>query len=233
MGVKEDFFSSGTFVVRNGLRTRFWEDTWLADAPLVSQYPTLYNIVRHRNVLVAQVLNTVPLNLQFRRAILGDKRIAWLYLVERLMRVTISNEEDSFKWNLTANGSFSVKSMYADYMNGHTIFLRKYLWKLRIPLKINFFLWFLNRRVLLTKDNLIKRRWTGCKKCVFCDTDESVEHLFISCFFVKNIWRLVHFTFNITPPTSVSNLFGTWLNGVDKEIKARIRISVSAFLWAI
>ena len=68
---------------------------------------------------------------------------------------------------------------------------------------------------------------------MFCDTDESVEHLFISCYFVKNIWRLVHFTFNITPPTSVSDLFGTWLNGVDKEIKARIRIGVSAFLWAI
>ena len=94
-------------------------------------------------------------------------------------------------------------------------------------------MWFLHRRVLLTKDNLAKRRWTGCKKCVFCDTEESVEHLFISCHFVKNIWRLIHFTFNITPPTSVANMFGPWLNGVAKETKACIRIGVAAFLWAI
>ena len=28
-------------------------------------------------------------------------------------------------------------------------------------------MWFLHRKVLLTKDNLIKRHWTVCKKCVF------------------------------------------------------------------
>ena len=87
--------------------------------------------------------------------------------------------------------------------------------------------------MLLTKDNLAKRRWTGCKKCVFCDTEEYVEHLFISCQLAKNIWRLIHFTFNITPPTSISNLFGNWLNGTDKDTKARIRIGVSACLWTI
>ena len=205
----------------------------LGDTPLSSQYPGLYSIVRHKNVLVAQVMNTVPLNLQFRRAILGDKRDAWLHLVARLMQVTITDQADVFKWKLTTNGKFSVKTLHADYMNGHTRFLHKYLWKLRIPLKIKIFLWFLNKKVLLTKDNLAKRRWTGCKKCVFCDTDESVEHLFISCHFVKNIWRLVHFTFNITPPTSIANMFGTWLNGVEKHTKARIRIGVAAFLWAI
>ena len=91
----------------------------------------------------------------------------------------------------------------------------------------------MHRKELLTKDNLIKRRWIGCKKCVFCDTDESVEHLFISCPFARDIWRLVHFTFNIHPPASVANLFGDWLNGVDKRSKELIRIGVAAMLWAI
>ena len=94
-------------------------------------------------------------------------------------------------------------------------------------------MWFLHRKVLLTKDNLIRRRWTGCKKCVFCDADESVEHLFISCQLARQIWRLIHFTFNITPPTSITNLFGNWLNGVDKKTKANIHVGVCAFLWAI
>ena len=94
-------------------------------------------------------------------------------------------------------------------------------------------MWFLNQKVLLTKDNLIKRNWNGCKKCSFCSDNETVEHLFISCPFVKDIWRLFHFTFNITPPTSVNNMFGHWLQGVDKNSKARIRFGVCAFLWAV
>ena len=93
-------------------------------------------------------------------------------------------------------------------------------------------MWFLNRRVILTKDNPIRRRWIGCKKCVFCDMDESIEHLFISCQLASQIWRLV-IGFNITPPMSVTNLFGIWLSGVDKGTKANIRIGVCAFLWAI
>jgi hypothetical protein len=41
-------------------------------------------------------------------------------------------------------------------MNGHTPFLLKYLWKLKISLKITIFMWFLNNKVLLTKENLAK-----------------------------------------------------------------------------
>jgi hypothetical protein len=47
--------------------------------------------------------------------------------VWRLMRVTLTNEPDSFKWRLTTNSIFSVKSMYADYLNGHAVFLKKIL----------------------------------------------------------------------------------------------------------
>jgi hypothetical protein len=33
MKVKEDFFSHGNFKIGDGLRTRFWEDTWLGNKP--------------------------------------------------------------------------------------------------------------------------------------------------------------------------------------------------------
>ena len=94
-------------------------------------------------------------------------------------------------------------------------------------------MWLLQRKVILTKDNLIKRNWTSCKKCAFCQSEETVEHLFISCPFTRHIWRLIHFTISISPPTSVANMFGHWLDGVDKRTKARIRIGTFAFIWAI
>jgi hypothetical protein len=42
-------------MVGNGADTRFWEDTWLGDSPLASQYPSLYNIVHHKQAFVADV----------------------------------------------------------------------------------------------------------------------------------------------------------------------------------
>ena len=102
--------------------------------------------------------------------------------------------------------------------------------EIKDPTKNKIFLWFLHRKETLTKDNLAKRQWTGCKKCVFYDMDESVEHLFA---FARDIWRLVHFTFNIYPPTSIPNMFGSWLNGIDKGSKARIRIGIAAILCAL
>jgi hypothetical protein len=60
-----------------------------------------------------------------------------------------------------------------------------------------------------------------------------VNHLFISCPFAKLVWRVVHATFDITPPTNITNLFGNWLNGIDKKTRAKIRIGVLALVWSI
>jgi hypothetical protein len=122
MRVKEDFFSRGSFKIGNGHMARFWEDTWLGDLPLAIQYPSLYNIVRRKNVLVADVLSVAPLNIEFRRALTGNKWDTWIQLVCRLMRISLMDEEDRFVWRLTELRCFTVKSMYVDIMNGHTVF---------------------------------------------------------------------------------------------------------------
>lgn len=178
-------------------------------------------------------MSSVPLNIGFRRTLIGDKWTSWLHLVHRLMMVRLSADPDSFTWKLINTGVFSVKSMYRDLMDGHIVFPRKYLWKIKIPLKIKIFMWFLNRKVLLTKDNLAKRNWSGCKQCCFCGLEETIQHLLISCPYARLVWRIVHVSFNLPPPTNVTNMFGNWLNGVDKKLKAQIRVRVSAFCWAI
>jgi hypothetical protein len=118
--------------------------------------------------------------------------------------------------------------MYVDFVNGHTRYLGKYLWKLKVALKIKYFMLFLHRKVLLTKDNLIKRQCTGCTRCVGCNAQESIEHLSISRPFAKSVWRLVHFAFNISSRANITNIFCSWVNGIDKKVKARIRVEVYA-----
>jgi hypothetical protein len=122
--------------------------------------------------------------------------------------------------------------MYLDLMNEDAQFLHKYLWKLKLPLKIKIFMWFLRGKVLLTKDNLIKRKWKGCSKYCFYDSVKTVQHLFISCPFARIIWRMIYFTYNIPPTSNITNMFGNWLNGVPKDVKARIRIRASALCWS-
>jgi hypothetical protein len=133
----------------------------------MTQYPSLYSIVSHKNVTVAKILNQHQLNIGFRRVLSGNRWIVWLQLVERLMEVNLTDDSDSFIWHLTESGVFSVKSLYTDLKNGHTRFLHKYLWKTKVPLNIKIFMWFLHKKVLPTKDNLAKRNWTGCKKMCF------------------------------------------------------------------
>ena len=65
MRVKAAFFNRTKFIVGNGNNTRFWEDTWLGDTPLALQYPTLHHIVQRRDVLVATIMQSIPLNIQF------------------------------------------------------------------------------------------------------------------------------------------------------------------------
>jgi hypothetical protein len=55
----------------------------------------------------------------------------------------LSNENDKFAWSLTTSGVFTVKSMYLDLLDDRMKFLKKYIWKIKVPLKIRVFMWFL------------------------------------------------------------------------------------------
>jgi hypothetical protein len=63
---KDEFFKHGSFIVGDGQTTRFWEDAWLGKEPLATQYPSLYAIVQHKNITIAEVMNQTTLNIGFR-----------------------------------------------------------------------------------------------------------------------------------------------------------------------
>jgi hypothetical protein len=97
-----------------------------------------------------------------------------------LVAHTNSNtNRDSFRWNLTANGLFTVHSMYHATLNNGVGVDNRDLWKLKIPLKIKVFMWYLKRGVTLIKDNLARRKWNGNKTCCFCSRPETIKHLFL------------------------------------------------------
>jgi len=79
-------------------------------------YPTLYRIIRRKNQSVASVLGSRPLNVSFRRALVGDKLHLWLDLVSKVLNTTLTEGSDSFVRGLTKSMNFTVKSFYTDMM---------------------------------------------------------------------------------------------------------------------
>jgi hypothetical protein len=77
-------------------------------------------------------------------------------------------------------------------------------------------MWF--SKVILNKDNFIKRNWTWSDIRYFCDCKESVRHLFFKCPFAKIVWRIIYMTFGLDPPKNITNFFGNCLKGISKDL---------------
>jgi hypothetical protein len=123
--------------------------------------------------------------------------------------------------------------MYLHLIDSQPPFHHKKIWKIKIPLKIKIFLWFLQRGVTLTKDNLARKNWRGSQKCIYCNRNETIQHLFLDCPGAKMMWRIIFFATGLNQPRSISHMFGTWLMNQHKRVKSLICVGVAAFCWAI
>lgn len=66
------------------------------------------------------------------------------------------------------------------------------LWRqVPIPIKIRVFMWLTSKNRILTLDNLLKKGWQGNNRCQFCHQPETINHLFVSCSFTKQIWFFI------------------------------------------
>jgi hypothetical protein len=77
--------------------------------------------------------------------------------------------------------TFSVKYVYNAMTANDFGSYAKTIWKGKIPSKIKTFLWMVSNNAILTKDNMIKRKWFGDPACYFCHPDETISHLLFQC----------------------------------------------------
>jgi hypothetical protein len=68
---------------------------------------------------------TSPLNVSFRRALVDSNLNAWNNLVAQIVSVEFGEGPDTFRWDLTQTGKFSVKSMYSYLINTSSPFHHK------------------------------------------------------------------------------------------------------------
>jgi hypothetical protein len=104
---------------------------------------------------------------------------------------------------------------------------------LKIPLEPKIFGWYLRRGVILTKGNFVKRNWHGSTQCMFCHHDETINHLFFQCRFARSIWSLIQVASSMYPPTTVANIFGNWLHGIDLRFRTLLRVGALVVVWSL
>ena len=71
-GVKDPFLNLVKFKLGDETQLRFWEDKWLGNQLLKNRFPSLFNIVSKKQATVFEVFRTVPLNVSFRRSLIGN-----------------------------------------------------------------------------------------------------------------------------------------------------------------
>jgi hypothetical protein len=231
--VRDLFYSFCTRVVRNGKRTRFWEDHWIGDEPFAVKYKNLYDICECRGITVHEALLERWSNLKFRRTLTDNVLQMWESLIAECAVVVLSDENDTVKWKLDPKG-FSVRSMYRALKWRSFGFPFKFLWKVKVPAKVKVFLWLVVKRSILTKDVLHHRGWKGDWLCQFCSENETISHLFFSCPLARYIWNVACCAFGFkNRPTSIKKLFGSWLRKFKKKDKHVALVGIAAVLWGL
>jgi hypothetical protein len=101
-------------------------------------------------------------------------------------------------WKYESNGVYSSKSLYAiiNFRGVQPIYLPA-VWDLKIPPRVQNFLWLFSQNKILTRDNLRKRGIPKPLECSLCKEIESVSHLFFECMVSELLWQEVQEIFGI------------------------------------
>jgi hypothetical protein len=55
--------------------------------------------------------------------------------------------------------------------------------------------------------------------CCFCNSDETVRHLFFDCVLAKFIWKVIHLTFDLRPLDNIRHVFDDWVQNMKSNKK--------------
>jgi hypothetical protein len=170
------------WVVGNGTKVRFWEDTWFGSAPLVVQFWDLYCVCNEKTKTDAEVWVQGELRLSFRRTFTDQMLQSWGDLRAVVEQVNLNEEPDALIWGCESKGVYSFHSFYAiiNYRGVKPIYIPT-IWSIVVPPKIQLFLWLLSHNKLATVDNLNRKGFSKPAQCCFCMENESVSHLFFEC----------------------------------------------------
>lgn len=192
-----------TFHVNNSSDILIWKDPWI---------PTLPNFKP-----VASSLNPNSLCLNLVKDLIDFESSTWnphalnssfsTEVVNEILKIQISPlaSPKTLFWNPSKSGNFSSKSAYiVDQSNRFspnthpTGFNWKKLWNSKLHNRHKLFLWRIINNIFPTKARLHYIFHSNDLYCPLCNNDvEDIDHLFIKCPFIQQIWFISKWNFHI------------------------------------
>lgn len=162
-------------------------------------------------------VKTGRVQVSFRRWLTVELQNCWDLIQQDVQDFVLHDSDDVILWKLEKNRKFSVKSLYNALTKNDSGPAYKNIWRGKVPQKIKIFMWLLSNNAVLTKDNMVKRKWSGSPSCAFCDQNESADHLFFLCPVAKVVWGIIAKVLGADNiPTSLSQCWlwcSKWLPG--------------------
>lgn len=164
--IREIYLAGRKDQIGNWRNIDFWSDKWCGNFSRREKFNKIYNICREQHGSVAK-MNERRWHLSFRRWLSKDLQEDKRKLNDVLMTVCLAKQKDRAIWGLEGNRRFTVKSVYELLFSSHTRCPNNHIWKSKTPLTIKIFMWLVQQKVILTKDNLIRKKMERRQKKCF------------------------------------------------------------------
>lgn len=169
---------------------------------------------------------------------------SWEHSVEETLdsivnTIILGPNADRVVWNFN-KGSYSSKEGYLiiSGMDNSREGNWERIWKLKIPPKIHFFIWKIERSVLPTADFLTRRLGNSMSpNCKWCNMNvENQDHLLWNCSLARGVWNLVADWWSLNVSQKLKIRSSIW-ESVNMFFSSKVRngwiISLAAGLWSI
>lgn len=104
--------NSTVYTPGNTSTVRFWEDIWLDNRALATQFPQLYDYCVNKDVLFSEVINSQGQAVQFYDILTAVCLAEWNHILHTLSRISFTHEHDKLSWRWDNTGRFSVNTLY-------------------------------------------------------------------------------------------------------------------------
>ena len=176
LGVRKWFQWERAMKIKSGRQTRFWEDVWLGDRALKIDFHNLYNCCSDQSVTMEEALRSAGCNLKFRRSLTHQEMREWELMMDALEAVQLNEGRDETLWLLENKKRYTIKSLYRMMIFGGVRDpMMIEIWKCKVPLKIQIFLWMVFYDRIQSAFQLRKRKWGGPIECKMCGVIETTE----------------------------------------------------------
>ncbi|XP_073051225.1 uncharacterized protein [Primulina eburnea] len=177
-------------VLRNGKSIYFWTDKWIGNQPLSLSLLSNMDSVEKDKKVYDYWIKGIGWNweeLQGKIPTHVENELAGYMINEE------ENIEDSFCWESTNNGKFTVNSAYdlitdKDKQAMNTSW--EAIWKLEVPARIQAFIWKVRHGKIMSNSERVKRGFTTNGHCIQCQNGlEDIDHIFRKCKETRSVWE--------------------------------------------